>query len=250
MDSRPSPLAFRRRIDRPRGVAQPGSAPGWGPGGRRFKSCLPDYRKSCKRIYSVRRSFPQKCREGIKGASNARGDEARVTALWVANRVRRRQSCGGDAGPNGGACLVPADSVYRGKPRPVRGHPESGSASGVSELATSRCVATSGSRPAFVLRRVWKAGRASWLPVSGWGSARREYRCRRVGLLGTNCGNVVAFARRGCVRRQAGASKVRGLIAWRPAFRCSSPCRRKCSARQGSARPRSSCRLATFRALP
>jgi hypothetical protein len=25
-----------------RGVAQSGSAPGWGPGGRRFKSCLPD----------------------------------------------------------------------------------------------------------------------------------------------------------------------------------------------------------------
>ena len=32
-----------RRIERePRGVAQSGSAPGWGPGGRRFKSCLPD----------------------------------------------------------------------------------------------------------------------------------------------------------------------------------------------------------------
>ncbi len=29
----------------PRGVAQSGSAPGWGPGGRRFKSCLPDERK-------------------------------------------------------------------------------------------------------------------------------------------------------------------------------------------------------------
>jgi hypothetical protein len=29
----------------PRGVAQSGSAPGWGPGGRRFKSCLPDRRK-------------------------------------------------------------------------------------------------------------------------------------------------------------------------------------------------------------
>ena len=30
-----------------RGVAQSGSAPGWGPGGRRFKSCLPDSRKPC-----------------------------------------------------------------------------------------------------------------------------------------------------------------------------------------------------------
>ena len=33
---------FAGMIDRPRGVAQSGSAPGWGPGGRRFKSCLPD----------------------------------------------------------------------------------------------------------------------------------------------------------------------------------------------------------------
>jgi hypothetical protein len=33
----------------PRGVAQSGSAPGWGPGGRRFKSCLPDQRKALLR---------------------------------------------------------------------------------------------------------------------------------------------------------------------------------------------------------
>ena len=32
----------RSRVRTPRGVAQSGSAPGWGPGGRRFKSCLPD----------------------------------------------------------------------------------------------------------------------------------------------------------------------------------------------------------------
>jgi hypothetical protein len=32
----------RRPLAVPRGVAQSGSAPGWGPGGRRFKSCLPD----------------------------------------------------------------------------------------------------------------------------------------------------------------------------------------------------------------
>ena len=36
-------------IDRPRGVAQSGSAPGWGPGGRRFKSCLPDRKSGCAR---------------------------------------------------------------------------------------------------------------------------------------------------------------------------------------------------------
>ena len=34
--------ARRAIIGPPRGVAQSGSAPGWGPGGRRFKSCLPD----------------------------------------------------------------------------------------------------------------------------------------------------------------------------------------------------------------
>src|SRR3954471_15522402 len=34
------------RLDSSRGVAQSGSAPGWGPGGRRFKSCLPDLTKA------------------------------------------------------------------------------------------------------------------------------------------------------------------------------------------------------------
>jgi hypothetical protein len=38
---RPNPVSTVI-IGRPRGVAQSGSAPGWGPGGRRFKSCLPD----------------------------------------------------------------------------------------------------------------------------------------------------------------------------------------------------------------
>jgi hypothetical protein len=37
------------RLVGPRGVAQSGSAPGWGPGGRRFKSCLPDRRKALLR---------------------------------------------------------------------------------------------------------------------------------------------------------------------------------------------------------
>ena len=46
----PSKLLGRVRFPSPalqhiRGVAQSGSAPGWGPGGRRFKSCLPDLRK-------------------------------------------------------------------------------------------------------------------------------------------------------------------------------------------------------------
>ena len=55
--------------------------------------------------------------------------------------------------------------------------------------------------------------------------------------------------RRGCLRRQVGASRVRSLIAWRAAFRCSSPCRRECSARQGWAGRRSSLGLARFGGL-
>src|SRR4051794_31942904 len=48
----PSKLLGRVRFPSPasgddiRGVAQSGSAPGWGPGGRRFKSCLPDFGKA------------------------------------------------------------------------------------------------------------------------------------------------------------------------------------------------------------
>src|SRR6185436_15242717 len=34
---------MRQNRRHPRGVAQSGSALGWGPSGRRFKSCLPDY---------------------------------------------------------------------------------------------------------------------------------------------------------------------------------------------------------------
>ena len=45
--SRAGSIPVARLIDdTPRGVAQSGSAPGWGPGGRRFESCLPDSRKA------------------------------------------------------------------------------------------------------------------------------------------------------------------------------------------------------------
>ena len=56
---KPSKLLGRVRFPSPacttpRGVAQSGSAPGWGPGGRRFKSCLPDSRKSLQiALFSV-----------------------------------------------------------------------------------------------------------------------------------------------------------------------------------------------------
>src|SRR4051794_25357311 len=49
----PSPAS---RDDDIRGVAQSGSAPGWGPGGRRFKSCLPDTAKALE-IRGFRRSW-------------------------------------------------------------------------------------------------------------------------------------------------------------------------------------------------
>src|SRR5580692_4469730 len=39
----PDALAFLPRPCNSRGVAQPGRAPGSGPGGRRFKSSLPDH---------------------------------------------------------------------------------------------------------------------------------------------------------------------------------------------------------------
>lgn len=37
-----------------RGVAQPGSAPGLGPGGRRFESCRPDATKKILIVVAVR----------------------------------------------------------------------------------------------------------------------------------------------------------------------------------------------------
>jgi hypothetical protein len=55
-------------IDRPRGVAQSGSAPGWGPGGRRFKSCLPDVRKSW---YSASSCLGRRCGFCPKGSIGA-----------------------------------------------------------------------------------------------------------------------------------------------------------------------------------
>jgi hypothetical protein len=38
----------------PRGVAQSGSALGWGPSGRRFKSCLPDVDNKFRRVCNYR----------------------------------------------------------------------------------------------------------------------------------------------------------------------------------------------------
>ncbi len=59
----------------PRGVAQSGSAPGWGPGGRRFKSCLPDYTNTLQRsgFYSSAglEKYAHGDQTGIKLSANA-----------------------------------------------------------------------------------------------------------------------------------------------------------------------------------
>jgi len=57
----------------PRGVAQSGSAPGWGPGGRRFKSCLPDLRKSCKLPVLEVSDISLKSRRGTNGEQESWG---------------------------------------------------------------------------------------------------------------------------------------------------------------------------------
>jgi hypothetical protein len=49
-------------------VAQSGSAPGWGPGGRRFKSCLPDRRADDP---GVLRTVPKHRTEQIRGGRRA-----------------------------------------------------------------------------------------------------------------------------------------------------------------------------------
>ena len=46
MDSKLKAGGIIRSLPKRRGVAQPGSAPAWGAGGRRFKSARPDQRPS------------------------------------------------------------------------------------------------------------------------------------------------------------------------------------------------------------
>ena len=74
-----------------RGVAQSGSAPGWGPGGRRFKSCLPD--KQTARVHGPfvclgdGRHLP---RGPIWGPMLSRHATCAVGALLLARRLRRK----------------------------------------------------------------------------------------------------------------------------------------------------------------
>jgi hypothetical protein len=91
----------------PRGVAQSGSAPGWGPGGRRFKSCLPDRDPGCD---SNRRdeSSSAKFHSYAGGYGQSYRDWTATARVRAQGRFRRlchesvpRQARGTDA-PTGG----------------------------------------------------------------------------------------------------------------------------------------------------
>jgi hypothetical protein len=69
----------RLRVQQSRGVAQSGSAPGWGPGGRRFKSCLPDYGKASHRAKNCGYLGGERSSTG-----NKRGTISRTTCKSVA----------------------------------------------------------------------------------------------------------------------------------------------------------------------
>src|SRR5262245_48427181 len=80
----------RRRaiLDRVRGVAQPGSAPGWGPGGRRFKSSRPDWRKPATAGFSLVREPPgqalrlrRRIGANLRGLSRVRTSGPHVTTM-------------------------------------------------------------------------------------------------------------------------------------------------------------------------
>ena len=80
------------RLNAPRGVAQSGSAPGWGPGGRRFKSCLPDRRNSCKSLVYWQMVRLEKCPTGNQRGTNFSKD-VEITATARVARLPTRLLC-------------------------------------------------------------------------------------------------------------------------------------------------------------
>ena len=87
----------------PRGVAQSGSAPGWGPGGRRFKSCLPDSGTACNRVHEAANCLQTDCKEvqatasqkwRICGTTNAFG--SRSGAAGPEDRAQEVRSLSGE----------------------------------------------------------------------------------------------------------------------------------------------------------
>ena len=86
----------RSEVRNTRGVAQSGSAPGWGPGGRRFKSCLPDSEKACRYgpfRFDVRRADVRPWFQfGSSGGSERR---CRARGTVGADAIRRPRSGAG-----------------------------------------------------------------------------------------------------------------------------------------------------------
>ena len=135
---KPSKLLGRVRFPSPalvpRGVAQSGSAPGWGPGGRRFKSCLPDYAKGLQRpapwlrrlrrlveAAGSRRSTARRVGSGRTAQTRTGIRPSRVSRYtWLGGTCQRLASCSAvnSWGVAGGAHTEhPRASPYRRRRR-------------------------------------------------------------------------------------------------------------------------------------
>ena len=89
------------RLHVPRGVAQSGSAPGWGPGGRRFKSCLPD---------------KQRARVNGPFVRFGRGHARAWGPIWGPMFVREGARLGADAGSRMAGICSEADERFGPQP--------------------------------------------------------------------------------------------------------------------------------------
>ena len=154
------------RLDGSRGVAQSGSAPGWGPGGRRFKSCLPDHAKAL-----VRSHFSKRAR------SSRRGDGENL--LHVAARVA---ACNGRLpAMRRGNCLrpVPPGAVAVGSGRslfaPLRQRRSAAGSTTVSTRPVSMSLTRPDTTTALCTRRSPQSAATS-MTTTAWGSSRL-YRC-------------------------------------------------------------------------
>ena len=73
-------VVAREILARSRGVAQPGRAPGSGPGGRRFKSSLPDHFKSTTSEIAGFEDFHKRTYIGCAGMGCAKNSRHTVAA--------------------------------------------------------------------------------------------------------------------------------------------------------------------------
>jgi hypothetical protein len=128
-------------------VAQSGSAPGWGPGGRRFKSCLPDADNSLQIGYFIRPELgPHNPSRGTNGeptftgvperaleSSRPRSPEAGISTSAITRFVGGRR--------HGGGC---PDYLRRELMFTLVGAAERG---GAASRASPRCSRPRGHRP-------------------------------------------------------------------------------------------------------